>query len=125
MAGCGGSGNFTIRGTLDLGGQSTDAVLGDGDQRGATCRGQNGFDDIDAGTQLVIKDSSGKQVAIGTLGTGHLAAGIDDPALATCRFKFTITGVPSGGKLYTVSIGSRGGYTFKQSAASDLSLTLG
>jgi hypothetical protein len=87
---------------------------------GADCdaSGTPGYSDMVAGTQVVVYDAGGKQLAIGTLGPGTTQAG-------ACTFPFTIGGVPSGVGPYSVEVSHRGKIAFTEAQAGDVELTLG
>ena len=122
LAACGNSG-FTVKGTLDL--TSIDGIQGDGEDAGASCHGQSGYDDIDEGAQVVIKDGDSKRIAVGSLGAGTLMTSITDAETPRCEFTFKVKDVPDKGSIYTIAIGNRDDYTFKKSEASSLALSLG
>lgn len=77
------------------------------------CSGKDGYDDIHAGTQVVVSDASGTTIAIGELGTGLARRDPDNISRATeCRFPFKVTGVPGGHEFYGLAIGRRGKLDF-------------
>lgn len=97
----------------------------DGNYAGAGCTGDSGFDDVQAGAQVVIRDSAGKQVALGELGpgstTGKLSA-ID----TTCEFTLLVFDIPEGDDIYTVEVSHRGEISFtRDEGESGLHMTLG
>ncbi len=103
---------FTVSGTFAL----TDR---DGFFRyQGSCSGDGGYDDIDEGTQVVIRDGNETKVAIGALGAGF-------PSRGTCVFDFSVPDVPKGGGIYSVEVGHRGEVSFKETEANTLALTLG
>jgi hypothetical protein len=89
---------------------------------GQICQGSGGYDDIQAGAQITVKDGSGK-----TLATGELVSGVADDA-DTCTFPFVVTGVP-GADFYAISVSHRGEITFSRSQMTSngwsVGLTLG
>lgn len=65
---------------------------------GEPCVGNSGFDDIHGGTEVRVKDGSGKTIAVGELTAGyHLGTG--------CIFAFKVNDVPDAA-VYEVSIGN-------------------
>lgn len=72
-----------------------------------TCSGWKGYDDIRAGTEVVVSDAAGKSLVVGSLKAGAATVGSDGRA-TECTMKFHIDGVPSGVGPYGVAIGSRG-----------------
>lgn len=69
-------------------------------------RGMVGYEDITEGAQVVIADSSGKTLAIGSLEGGRRVAS------TACSFTFTIKGVPDGEAFYGISVAHRGAVQF-------------
>ena len=111
LAGCGG-GKLTASGTLGL--TAVNAATDD------CSSGTGGYDDIHEGTSVVVYDSTGKKVAIGSLGAGK-AYGSD----GLCVFRFSVPDVPSGDGPYGVEVGSRGQVSFNESEASKIVISLG
>ncbi len=91
----------TVTGDLSL--SDTDFS---GYSSGSSCSGSYGYDDIDAGAEVRIKDESGTLVATGTLEPGTFDG-------LYCVFPFTVEDVPTA-KYYEISAGndSRGGVHF-------------
>jgi len=93
----------------------------------SNCYGAGGYDDIDSGTQVMVKNGDGKILATTTLhpGAGQTAGDVlADGAVTTtttydgygssflntvvrCTFPFEVE-VPSGEKFYSVTVGSNG-----------------
>lgn len=82
-----------ISGVLDL----LDSETAD-----AGCEGQGGYSDIDAGTQVVVRDGSGEILGSTNLGPGEVEDGV------ACIYEFLIIGVPDDRKQYVLEIGRRG-----------------
>lgn len=113
--------HFTVIGTMTLMvSDPSDLTTGIG-LNGDGCAGAGGYSDISAGTQVVIKDSSGASIATGELGEG---SGATDSA---CVFSFKIKGVPASGKsdVYSVEVSHRGDVSFKKADAGFVALSLG
>jgi hypothetical protein len=73
------------------------------------CEAADGFDDIHAGTQVVIADETGATVALGDLNGGNLQGTEGDPVFTLdCGFDFIVPDIPVGHPFYKVSIGRRG-----------------
>lgn len=100
-------GSFTVTGEMALIGDEGDSYSNV--EGGTTCTSLSGYDDIAAGTQVVISDASGDTVAVGQLREGK-------PTAAACAFSFKVNNVPAGSKFYKLEVGKRGGlqYTEKQ-----------
>lgn len=89
-----GHGNtHTVTGELSLDDSSYQGVAA-----GSGCSGQNGYDDIEEGTEVKIKDEAGRLIA-----TGHLEAGTFDGLY--CVFPFAVSSVPHA-KYYDLSTGN-------------------
>ena len=82
-----------ISGVLDL----LDSETAD-----AGCEGQGGYSDIDAGTQVVVRDGSGEILGSTNLGPGEVEDGV------ACIYEFLVIGVPDDRKQYVLEIGRRG-----------------
>lgn len=73
------------------------------------CAGKGGYDDIRAGTQVVVTDPSGTTIALGQLDPGIPRRDPDNASRATqCRFPFQVTNVPGGHEFYGIAVGRRG-----------------
>jgi hypothetical protein len=97
---------------------STASVVKPGADIGSPCDADSGYEDIRAGTQVVIADDGGKTLALGTLDDGTLGGQPGDEILELrCSFPFEVLGVPTGHPFYRVSVGRRGG---QQYTAADL-----
>lgn len=113
---------FTVAGHMDL--HSYDGIFITGSKAGSACTGDDGYQDMQAGAQVVIRDSSGEQIGLGQLAEGTLPENFREAY--TCRFEFAVEDVPDmGDSLYTVEVASRGEITFKRDQADALVLTLG
>jgi hypothetical protein len=114
------TGTFTLRDTsgsidarYDLGSSSI-AMLDDG-----SCTGIDGYDDIGAGTAVVVKDGNGH-----TITTTELGNGTGNDAECVFSFDFTATEGPND---YVVSVSHRGEshFTFTQLQNDGVHLSLG
>ena len=90
--------NNTIHGTLTV-----QESVGQG-----SCTGTGGYDDIHAGTQVTIRDQSGKLLATGLLDGGT------PQGLEACVFTFTIDHLPSS-DFYQVEVSHRGEISYSRS----------
>jgi hypothetical protein len=84
---------------------------------GTTCSGNDntqsgGFDDIDAGAQITVKDNAGKIIAISSLGEGKVVKARSDNR---CEFPIKIENVPPS-DFYSIEVGHRGSLTFSAQA---------
>jgi hypothetical protein len=129
LTGCGSSkpDTFDVFGTLVLSASGSLGLVGNGVE-GTACTGSRGFDDIAQGAQVVVRDSTGKTVALGQLDAGQLTASItDDSVGAPCQFIIRIDGVKatSGSAFYSIEVAHRGQIQFTRPNAGNLALTLG
>jgi len=70
----------------------------------APCTSREGYEDIAAGSQVVISDQDGRTVGIGSLDAGVLQPGKVLPELYRCEYSFTVIAEP-GGDFYAIAIG--------------------
>ena len=87
------------------------------------CSGENGYDDIESGKQILVKNNKGEILATGELGQGKgvktgIGEGLEQTAIEAglgtplkCQFPITIENVPQV-DFYTIEIGRRGGMTY-------------
>jgi len=98
---------------------------------------ENVYPDIDRGTPVELRNSSGDIVGIGSLGQGKLLFGWSasgTPVYSTttdftkdyCVFPFTLEGVNLSDEIYSIEVGTRGQVNFtKQELLDGPSLSLG
>lgn len=124
LPGCGTSTSqtFTVRGELDLVGESSSAWLNDA-QTGGACYSASGYEDVAQGVAVTIRNGQGDKVALGRLSGGTTADVSKTPRV--CVFRFKIAGVPLGSEVYSVEVSHRGEIDFKRADAGSLALTLG
>ena len=68
-----------------------------------------GLDDIHSGTSVVLRDSAGKTVALGSLQAGVYAPlGSGSTVALNCTFPFSLTDVPAGDRFYSIEVANRG-----------------
>lgn len=94
-----GSGSVTIHGTLEV------------DDFTGQCLNDPGFSDLTAGTQVVVKDSTGTVIGTGALGFNAQQTQIQSslqPGLSVCIYPFTVTGVQGGEPRYGIEVSHRG-----------------
>lgn len=102
---------LTITGSLTLPLGAGIDVWGTG-----SCAGRRGYDDIQAGTQVVV--SAGAVLGLGKLSPGDLTEN-------GCVFTFTLVGVPAGHSFYAVEVGRRGAVQYTEADVTrGLALTL-
>lgn len=79
---------------------------------GEFCSGRGGYDDIQVGTNVTIKDGTGTIIGTGSLGRGRAAepVGVENYALG-CEFSFRVPDVRKAA-FYEVEVSHRGGLTF-------------
>lgn len=79
------------------------------------CAGQRAADDIRAGSQIIVTDPAGVNVAVGELDTGQPVMDTTDPnRAASCLFQFRVPNVPSGKGIYGVEVAGRGKVQFPE-----------
>lgn len=96
---------FTMPGTVTIEQSSNDHVIAG---TRLNCHGAKNLSDLAASTAVIVKNPEGRQVAVGVLQTGKLAAGNKN----WCVLPFSVRGVPSGLPLYSVTITNRGMVAF-------------
>lgn len=129
------SGSFTVTGTWDsiavMSPDGTVTSLADSTyvtQMGEWCQGTGGYDDIQEGAQVVIKNAEGKTLAFGSLEPGEIS-GMPPDDLAedgwSCTLPFTVSGLPTV-DTYAVTLGSRGEilYSHEDMVANDWTVEL-
>ena len=84
---------------------------------GRNCRGEGGYDDIQEGTQVTVRDETDAIIGTGRLSQGKLTA---SGFFGKCRFEFTIRDVPEAG-FYTIEVSRRGGLTYSAEELDGLS----
>lgn len=85
----------------------------------SACSAADGFNDISAGTAVLIGDQTGATIAVGQLQPGHLAQ-----AGAGCSFDFDVK-APGGRLSYTVTISHRGTQVFSPLQMQEADMVLG
>ena len=98
-----GSGN-TITGSLVL---TNEEGYDEGYGASSGCSGSGGYDDIDFGTEVVVRDGDGQLLA-----TSMLESGEDD--LLGCTFPFEVTDVPNA-DFYSIEVSHRGDLSYSHS----------
>jgi Protein of unknown function (DUF2510) len=117
---------FRTTGTVTVDG----STLMDRAVNGNECITTGGFDDIRAGTQVVLSDDAGETLVIGELEAGVLVGVREghDGFLEgpwPCSFTFTLEGIPDIDGYYTLTVGQRGDLKYSRSQLDEpLSLTL-
>jgi hypothetical protein len=106
---------FDVRGTLTLSGYRDLTFAGD------DCVGVGGYGDIRGGAPVIVRDSRGEQLALGTLEPGMWP--VTDEW--SCDFAFRLDDVPESGTTYSVEVGRRGEVPFTRDQAGSVRLTLG
>jgi hypothetical protein len=93
-----------------------------GSNAGDLCYGDGGYDDMQAGAQVIVADPDGTNVALGRLQPGTL----ESPY--RCVFPFHVDDVPERGShaIFEVTVSDRGGVGFAREEMTDgVGLTLG
>lgn len=104
------TGTFVLHDNIGMGGIASD---------GTACQGANGYDDVNAGTAVTVKNGKAEILAATTLGPGTSGT-------SNCTFTFTVP-LTEGQDRYVLSVGRRGefSYTFEQLVAKGIQITLG
>jgi len=107
---CGGGELRTISGSIIL---YDDGPFGAGWETDKACYGTGGYDDVNEGAQVVVKDSGGQVIGAGGLGPG-LAVG--EPTSSRrftdfCVFLFEVAALPDS-EFYSVEVSHRGELTY-------------
>jgi serine/threonine-protein kinase len=117
IAACGGSALHTIRGEFTLTDDSLRYVTAT-----RVCIGGGGYDDLQAGAQVRVKDASGTVIGTGSLKGGSSIGG------RKCVFLFEVENLPQS-DFYSIEVTHRGGisYSYEELEARDwkVSLTIG
>lgn len=100
----GGSGDFTVRGGVEVKGTDSFVATGQGDN---ACAGSGGYDDLATGAQVVVTDNTARTIAVGTV-TGSAAKG------DFCLLTFDVPSVPEGKKFYGLEVSHRGVVQFTE-----------
>ncbi len=109
----------TVKGSFTLQDTSPSAYSTPITVSGSSCSGSGGYDDIDQGTQVTVKNGKGDILTTTSLGSGE-----GGRYLCTFPFSFEIT---EGEDRYVVSVSRRGemGYSFADLKSTGVSLVLG
>jgi hypothetical protein len=121
LSGCS-LGSFSFTGTMSVPTWSSNLENFEPDGPGDACwwpEGEQSYPDIDSGSQVVLKDSSGKTIAVSTLRKGGLALGWDSNGSRVyssgdtfmhdlCVYEFEFEDVQSGDQIFSIEIGNRG-----------------
>lgn len=92
-----------------------------GSDAGDPCYGVNGYDDINAGAEVVVRNSAGETVGLGELEPGEvypLNGG-------SCDFDFFVDGVTDPDDFFSVEVAGRGEISFTRDEASSIRVSLG
>jgi len=84
---------------------------------GTSCTGTGGYSDIQAGTEVVVKDQAGKVLATASLGDGRVDSG-------TCVFDFSVSHLPDA-DFYQVEVSHRGNVTYSKADLEKTNWTIG
>ena len=109
-------GSMTVEGTMTINGSSNWHTNGSN----YYCSGTGGYDDLESGASVVIRNSDGKQVGLGVLRGGESTESED-----TCVFTFVVEDVDDGDELYSVEVTHRGEVTFRKDDAKSVALSIG
>jgi hypothetical protein len=115
--------SFTIKGTMTVkSGEGSDPNMG------KSCITDGGYADISTGTQVTVKNGTGKVLALGSLGPGSTSDWLtlptfdpetgsieSRPQATKCRFAFSVPNVPEGEDFYAVEVSHRGEVRYSRS----------
>jgi len=99
ILGCGG-GNRLVTGSITV--RDTDQAY----LFGSSCRTDGGYDDIQAGTNVVVKDGQGAIIGVGSLEDGQADSAFD------CRFNFSLE--VKGSEFYSFEVANRGELSYSR-----------
>lgn len=86
---------------------------------GGDCVLAGGYEDIQTGAQVTVKDQDGTVIGLGALDVGHIQNG-------KCQFGFEVPGVPEGRNFYSIEVSHRGALQYTRATLDQpLALTLG
>ncbi|WP_248582557.1 hypothetical protein [Nocardioides sp. InS609-2] len=94
-------------------------------KRDELCWGEDGYSDVSGRASVVIRNSGGERIGLGSLGPGRVSDNVKETLLWTCDFAIAVDDVPIDGEIYTVEVASRGEVTFKLEDAESLEVSLG
>jgi hypothetical protein len=96
------------------------AVDADSPSTGDECWGDEGYDDLEEGAQVRVRDGDGKLLA-----TADLRDGVFDAVIEDCTFRFTVLDVPDA-DFYSVEVSHRGevSYSRKEIEGNDWTVAL-
>lgn len=109
IASSGGEDTHTVEGTYTL-------IDSDADFSSRSCSGSGEFADISEGTQVKVRDASGKLLATGELARSRGAGSM-------CIFRFTVTDVPDA-ELYALEVGRRGEIRYPRKEMENMNWTV-
>lgn len=90
----------TVKGTFEVVDSDEYAYYDDGDG----CEGDGGYGDINSSTQVIVRNTSGDELARTELGPGEVDG-------ISCRFSFSFE-LTDGEETYVLSVGDRGESTY-------------
>lgn len=76
-----------------------------------SCRGTGGYDDIESGLGVVVRDDGGSIIGTGELISDHEQLALND--LDVCLYRFEVADLPDA-PFYTVEVGNRGELTYSR-----------
>lgn len=115
------SDGHTVSGTFSV----TDPDMRRTGPQEGPCSTEGGYDDVQVGLRVVIKDGSGSILATGALGRGewapHRVSGVSYEKV--CRFSFAVNDVPDS-DFYTIEVGRRGELSYSKAELEALDWTV-
>lgn len=94
-------------------------------KQGDSCVSDRGHEDVAAGAQVKVLDPAGKVVSFGTLNPGTAMDKFPEvTGSESCRFTFSVSGVPAGLSIYGVEVANRGVVQFQEGQLGEVALTL-
>src|SRR5437868_1427255 len=127
LAGCSGEDAFSASGTVSMIGIGQAQVLAAGGSvEGDDCQGSGTLAAFDDSAEVVVLDSDGSKVAVGTLSQGTIPDGsseLEQLGFRMCEFKFKVDEIPGGDGLFTLKI-DESETSFKQADAESIKVSI-
>ena len=115
-------GSITLQGDVDsVGFAPAEGPITEPD-RGDPCLGLGGYDDMQEGAEVTVRDEDGTILAKSQLQEGKLTYPVGGPTLS-CEFPFTVEGVPDA-KFYAIETADRGDLNYSKAEMEEMNWTV-